>query len=213
VILHRRHRISLGWRRRAVHSFPVQTCEDDQFHRLAGDQRYDLSVSQRELDGVDRRILELLVEDARRSASEVGRLVDLSPAAAKRRIDRLEEVGYIRGYTAVLDHAMLGSHLEAFTELRFAPGTQVDDIDQAVADLPELVESFTLAGDPDALLRVRVADVDHLKRVIDQVRRGRRGGAKIIGTKTLIVLGTTTGRGGVMSAVRERLRRQPERTS
>jgi hypothetical protein len=39
-----------------------------------------------------------------------------------------------------------------------------------------------------------VTDVDHLKRVIDRVRRGQRGGAKIIGTKTLIVLGRTTGR-------------------
>jgi DNA-binding Lrp family transcriptional regulator len=161
-------------------------------------RRYDLSVPRNELDAVDGRILELLVSDARRSASEIGRLVGLSPAAAKRRIDRLEETGYIRGYTAVLDHAMLGSHLEAFTELRFAPGTQVADIDKAVVDLPELVESFTLAGDPDALLRLRVTDVDHLKRVIDQVRRGRRGGAKIVGTKTLIVLGTSTGPGGAM---------------
>lgn len=145
------------------------------------------------LDAIDTRILELLVEDGRRSASEVGRLVNLSPAAAKRRIDRLEGSGYIRGYTAILDHHMLGSHLEAFSELRFAPGTQVDDIDAAVANLPELVESFTLAGDPDALIRVRVTDVEHLKRVIDRVRRGQRGGAQIIGTKTLIVLGSTIG--------------------
>ena len=85
--------------------------------------------------------------------------------------------------------------LEAFAELRFAPGTQVDDIDRAVADLPELVESFTLAGDPDALVRLRVSDVDHLKRVIDRIRR-RRGSAKITGTKTLIVLGTSTGPAG-----------------
>jgi hypothetical protein len=41
---------------------------------------------------------------------------------------------------------------------------------------------------------VRVDDVDHLKRVIDRIRRGRRGGVKIIGTKTLIVLGRTPGR-------------------
>jgi DNA-binding Lrp family transcriptional regulator len=153
-------------------------------------------VRRAEIDAVDQSILELLVEDARRSASEIGRLVNLSPAAAKRRIDRLQSAGYIRGYTAVLDHAMLGSRLEAFTELRFAPGTQVDDIDQAVVDLPELVESFTLAGDPDALIRLRVTDVDHLKRVIDRVRRGRPGGAKIIGTKTLIVLGMSKGASG-----------------
>jgi DNA-binding Lrp family transcriptional regulator len=156
-------------------------------------RRYDLSVPRNELDAVDGRILELLVSDARRSASEIGRLVGLSPAAAKRRIDRLEETGYIRGYTAVLDHAMLGSHLEAFTELRFAPGTQVDEIEKAVADLPELVEAFTLAGDPDALIRLRVRDVDHLKGVLDRVRRGKERDVKITETKTLIVLGTRKG--------------------
>src|SRR3977135_258124 len=126
-------------------------------------------MARKALDPLDERILQLLVEDGRRSARELGRLVNLSPAAAKRRIDRLEQSGYIRGYTAILDHQLLGGQLEAFSELRFAPGTQVDDIPAAVADLPELVESFTLAGDPDALIRVRVTDVDHLRRVIDRV--------------------------------------------
>jgi Lrp/AsnC family leucine-responsive transcriptional regulator len=157
--------------------------------------RYDFDVPRADLDALDHRILGLLVADARRSASEIGRSVDLSPAAVKRRIDRLEELGYIRGYTALLDHQLLGAHLEAFSELRFAPGTLVSDIDDAVADLPELVESFTLAGDPDALVRLRVRDVDHLKRVLDRVRRGRRGSAKIINTKTLIVLGSRSGPG------------------
>jgi Lrp/AsnC family leucine-responsive transcriptional regulator len=145
-------------------------------------------------DALDNRILDLLVEDGRRSASEIGRLINLSPAAAKRRIDRLEHAGYIRGYTAILDHNKLGRHLEAFAELRFAPGTQVGGIDHALDALPELVESFTVAGDPDALVRLRVTDVDRLKRVIDRMRQSRRGSARVIGTKTLIVLGTSTGR-------------------
>ena len=149
-----------------------------------------------QIDVVDQRILELLVEDARRSATDIGRIVNLSPAATKRRIDRLEEVGYVRGYTAILDHRMLGGHLEAFSELRFAPGTQVDDIDAIAADLPELVETFTLAGDPDALVRLRVRDVEHLKHVLDRIRRSKRGSAKIINTKTLIVLGSRTGPAG-----------------
>jgi Lrp/AsnC family transcriptional regulator, leucine-responsive regulatory protein len=145
------------------------------------------------LDATDRRILEVLVEDARRSASEVGRLVGLSPPAAKRRIDRLEREGLIRGYAAVLDHGRMGEHIEAFIELRFAPATQVDEIDAAVAGLAGVVESFTLAGDPDALARVRVRDLGQLKNVVDRIRRGRRGGPKVIGTRTLIVLGRTPG--------------------
>lgn len=154
------------------------------------------------LDAVDRRILDLLVRDSRRSASEIGRLVSLSPAAAKRRIDGLEKTGYIRGYTAILDHTKLGRQLEAFAELRFAPGTQVGDIDHALDDLPELVESFTVAGDPDALVRLRVSDVDHLKRVIDRIRQSRRGSAKVVGTKTLIVLGTSAGPAGALPRAR-----------
>lgn len=144
-----------------------------------------------DLDGVDEAILELLVADGRRSASEVGRLVGLSPAAAKRRIDRLEERGIITGYTATLDHQKLGSEIEAFAEVRFQASTQVGQIDEAFTGLPELVESFTIAGDPDALVRLRVTDLDHLKRVIDKMRRGGR----IAGTKTLIVLGTRRGPG------------------
>lgn len=139
------------------------------------------------LDATDLRVLELLLEDGRRSASEVGRRVNLSPAAAKRRIDKLEALDIIVGYRAVLDHAKLGNRIEAFTELRFEGRTQVDDIDNAFSDIPELVEAFTLAGDTDVLLRLRVGDLDHLKHVIDRIRRTDG----VTGTKTLIVLGST----------------------
>jgi Lrp/AsnC family transcriptional regulator, leucine-responsive regulatory protein len=146
-------------------------------------------VTRAGIDGTDGRILDLLVVDGRRSASEIGRLVNLSPAAAKRRIDRLEQIGIITGYRAVLDHSKLGSTIEAFAELRFQGHIQVDDMDETLADVPEVVEAFTIAGDPDALVRLRVGDLDHLKRVIDRIRRSGR----VTGTKTLIVLGSRRG--------------------
>jgi len=154
--------------------------------------RHNQSMSRTHLDPVDEQIVQLLFEDGRRSASEIGRRVRLSPAAAKRRIDRLEQVGVIVGYRAVLDHERLGSSIEAFVELRFAGATQVDDIESTVAGMPEVVEAFTTAGDPDALVRVRATDLDHLKRVVDRIRRS----GKITGTKTLIVLGSTLLTGG-----------------
>lgn len=150
----------------------------------------------RPLDPIDRRVLALLAADGRAPAAEVGRAVGLSAAAAKRRIDRLVEDGYISGFAAVLDHRRLGEQLEAFVELRFAASTQVADIDAAVAGIPEVVESFTLAGDPDALVRVRVRSVEHLKDVIDQIRRGRAGRTRVAGTKTLIVLHRQPGPAG-----------------
>lgn len=165
--------------------FGAESIRCAHFLREGAGSCHDSTVGRTDLDPVDEQILQLLAADGRRSASEVGRHVSLSPAAAKRRIDRLEQIGVIRGYRAVLDHARLGSQIEAFVELRFAGATQVDDIEAVAADLPEVVEAFTTAGDPDALVRVRAADLDHLKRVVDRIRRS----GKVTGTKTLIVLG------------------------
>lgn len=137
-----------------------------------------------ELDGTDLEILDLLVEDGRRTLAEIGGVVSLSAPAVKRRISRLEEIGVITGYTAVLDHERLGRPIEAFTELRFAGKTKVADIAGIAHELPEVDAVYTTAGDPDALVHMRVRDVADLTRVIDLLRRT----GKVTGTKTLIVL-------------------------
>jgi Lrp/AsnC family leucine-responsive transcriptional regulator len=102
----------------------------------------------------------------------------------KRRIDRLQHLGVISGYTVVVDHALIGPSIEAFTELRFAGDADIDEILTSVEKIPEIAEVFTMAGDPDALLRIRVDDVEHLKVVVNRLRRTGR----VTGTKTLMVL-------------------------
>jgi Lrp/AsnC family leucine-responsive transcriptional regulator len=139
-----------------------------------------------ELDGTDREILDLLIEDARRRLGDIASRVNLSAPAVKRRIDRLEALGVIRGYTALVDYGKLGRPLEAFTELRFAGNTKVADIAGTAKGLPEVQAVFTTAGDPDALVWFRVKDVADLTRVIDLLRRSGR----VVGTKTLMVLDT-----------------------
>ena len=138
------------------------------------------------LDGTDLEILALLSADARRTLSDIASRVSLSAPAVKRRIDRLERLAVITGFTVLIDEAKLGRPLEAFAELRFAGNTTVDEISAVAADLPEVQAVFTVAGDPDALVWIRVRDVDHLKTVVDQLRRS----GSVTGTKTMMVLGT-----------------------
>ncbi len=141
-----------------------------------------------ELDATDRTILDLLAENARRTFGDIGERVGLSAPAVKRRIDRLEAAGVILGYTARVDHAKLGRPLEAFTEIRFSGDARVDAIAGIADQIAEVQAVFTIAGDPDALAWIRVSDVHELKRVIDRLR----GSGDVIGTKTLIVLGTSS---------------------
>jgi Lrp/AsnC family leucine-responsive transcriptional regulator len=140
------------------------------------------------VDDVDRKILDLLREDARRTVTDIAGRVGLSAAPVKRRIERLERAGVIAGYTVVLDHSKLGSSIEAFTELRFTGDTGVDHILATASEIPEVVQLFTTAGDQDALARIRVDDVEHLKHVINRLRRS----GQVTGTKTLMVLSAWT---------------------
>lgn len=142
------------------------------------------------LDRTDRHILALLEENARRTMADIADRVALSTSAVKRRIDRLERTGVIQGYTVVVDHARAGQPIQAFTEVRFAGTADMDEIRAAATRLPEVQAVFTTAGDPDALVWLRVADVERLGRTIGQLRRSGR----VTGTKTLIVLDTWTGR-------------------
>jgi len=138
-----------------------------------------------QIDAIDEQIIALLQADARRTVADISAHVNLSPAPVKRRIDRLEQLGVISGYTVVLDHAKLGAAIEAFTEVRIDTDADIDEIVRGMTQMPEVREIFTTAGDPDVLVRIRVDDVEHLKDVVNTLRRSRN----VTGTKSLIVLG------------------------
>ena len=143
-----------------------------------------------EIDAVDLAILGLLEENARRTMSDVAEQVSLSTSAVKRRIDRMEQAGVITGYTVVVDNAKIGRPIQAFTEVRFAGTADMGDIRTTALDLPEVQAVFATAGDPDALVWIRVPDVERLGAVIERLRHSGR----VTGTKTLMVLETWTRR-------------------
>jgi DNA-binding Lrp family transcriptional regulator len=139
-----------------------------------------------ELDKTDRRLLELLRQNGRRSFSDMARIVGMSVAAVKRRVDRLEETGVLCGYNVRIDHARLGWTVDAFAEVRYSGRTQVNDIMRSAAAVPEVQAVYTVAGELDALVQIRARDLPHLMTVIDQLR----GGGAVTGTRTLMVLGS-----------------------
>lgn len=136
-------------------------------------------------DHTDRKIVALLQEDAKRTLTEIGDEVALSAAAVKRRIDRLERDGVIRGYTAVVDAAGLGL-IDVLVEVYCADRTSPRDVGRSLEQLDEVVTAFTVSGEPDALVRLQVDGIPHLERAIEQMRRDRN----IVRTRTMIVLST-----------------------
>ena len=135
------------------------------------------------MDGIDRQIVGILRTHARTPISEIARQVGLSSAPVSRRIERLESDGIIGGYVALVDDAATGE-IDAFTEIRLTGGVDTRQIEEIARQVPEVQQYFTIAGDPDALVRFRVQNVDDLQRVVNAIRRT----GIVAGTKTLIVM-------------------------
>ena len=138
------------------------------------------------LDAIDHKILSLLLENARMSLVDVGQRVSLSAPAVKRRIERLERQGAILGYTAVVGRAALGWGTEAFLEVFCAGDTSLDSLREMAAEQPEVVGAYTVAGDAEAILHVRTADIQHLERTIERIHSQ----PNVVRTRTQVVLTT-----------------------
>jgi DNA-binding Lrp family transcriptional regulator len=138
------------------------------------------------LDDLDRKILDHLERHGRATLADVGTAVGLSSSAVKRRVDRLHSSGVIVGYAAIVDPAAVGDRLEAFVELYCADSVAPGDLLSSVSGLDAVIAAHTVAGDADAVVRVRVEGIEALERVIEQLRRD----PKVMRTRTMVALST-----------------------
>lgn len=122
------------------------------------------------IDELDRRIVAQLVEDSRQSYRQLGDRVGLSAPAVKRRVDRLRDAGIIERFTVAVDPRVLGWRAESFIELFCTPKTPAVAIREMLTRHAEVAAAYTVTGDADALLHLRVADAAHLERVLERIR-------------------------------------------
>ena len=148
------------------------------------DVRRNGSDSER-LDPVDRRLLGLLVDDARASYADLGAALNLSPPAVHERAKRLRRSGAIKATAALIDGPATGKPLLAFVHVDTEGWGKTPEL-LALRDVPEVEELHSVAGDTCMLFKVRTAGTraleDFLRRVYETP------GVK--GTRSYIVLST-----------------------
>lgn len=132
---------------------------------------------------IDEQIIGLLSRDGRMSYTDLGKATGLSTSAAQQRVRRLEQRGVIQGYRAVVDPAALGKLLTGFVSVRLRDDMNDDALPEQIADLPEVVSCYSMAGLASYLLMVQVESPADLERVLREI--GRRGS---VTTETQLVL-------------------------
>jgi Lrp/AsnC family leucine-responsive transcriptional regulator len=120
-----------------------------------------------ELDTTDRLLLATLQADARITNAALAEKVHLSPSACLRRVRRLEEIGVVTGYVAVLDRSLIGRGTSVFVEITLTSQQEelLDEFEAAVSAVPEILSCHLMAGNSDYLLHVAADDVTDYERI------------------------------------------------
>ena len=142
-----------------------------------------------QLDAIDRNILRLLQAEGKLSNVDLAERVHLSPSACLRRVKSLEESGVIAQYVALIDSKAIGQPGTSYTIVNLEKLTQaaMAEFEQAVRDVPEILDCFYVAGSNDYLLRFTYCDAGDLERFHIEVLERLPG---VVRSNSMLVLRT-----------------------
>jgi DNA-binding Lrp family transcriptional regulator len=127
-------------------------------------------MTQKIADDMDRKILKVLMSDARVANNELAERVGLSASACLRRLRRLEEADIIQGYTAVIDPAIEGWTMTALASIRLSRQheDEIQMFENAVREWDEVLECHLVTGSRDYVLKVMSAGLEQYERFIKE---------------------------------------------
>jgi Lrp/AsnC family leucine-responsive transcriptional regulator len=164
---------------------PLPDRDDGDLHREGGGRAADGAAGQ--LDDVDRRLLQLLAQDARRSYADLGQDVGLTAPSVHARVKKLERRGAIRQYTIVTDPESLGYEIGALVAVQQQPGFHWERLEAAFRGMPEVEACYSVTGDDTYVLMVKVANASALEELLRSINCLEG----VAGTRTMLILSTT----------------------
>lgn len=113
------------------------------------------------LDPTDVQILELLQKDGRTTNADLARQVRLSPPSILQRVRKLEDLGYVDRYVALLNAETLGYGITVFAQVNLVlhQDQPIERFRNEIAEVPEVLECYHVSGEYDFLLKIVVEDM------------------------------------------------------
>ncbi|MGN0202108.1 MAG: Lrp/AsnC family transcriptional regulator [Candidatus Cryptobacteroides sp.] len=120
------------------------------------------------LDNKDTEILRALQHNARLSNKELAAKVNLSTTPTFERVKRLERLGFIKEYAAILDETKLNKGFAVFCsiKLRRLNSDLANAFTEMVKQIPEVTECYNISGSFDYMLRIQVPDMHSYQQLL-----------------------------------------------
>lgn len=118
------------------------------------------------LDSLDKKILKLIAEDARIPFLEVARSCNVSGAAIHQRIQKLNNMGVLKGSKFIIDPEKIGYETCAYMGLNLKNPEKFDEVVDELRKIPEVVECHYTTGDYDMFIKIYAVNNHHLLNII-----------------------------------------------
>jgi len=119
-----------------------------------------------QLDVLDEKILKMVISDARIPFLEVARACDVSGAAIHQRIQKLTNLGILKGSEFIVDHNKIGYETSAYMGLFLKNPEQFSEVVAALNEIPEVVECHYTTGQYDLFIKLFAKNNQHLLEII-----------------------------------------------
>ena len=135
-----------------------------------------------QLDDTDRRLLAVLLEDARISQRGLAQRIGVAQGTITNRLRRLEDRGVIKGYTVLLEPESIGWTMTVITGLRIEKGSMIN-VQQNIAADPRVFAVYDVTGDYDSMVLARVQsrkDLDDLTKTVFTLKGVQRSFTQVV---------------------------------
>ncbi|WP_194766673.1 Lrp/AsnC ligand binding domain-containing protein [Tamlana sp. I1] len=137
------------------------------------------------IDGIDKKILRVLTEDARTPILEIARNVGISGAAIHQRLKKLEKSKLLSGSKFVINPKILGYSTMAFVGVYLDKAANTDDVVKALRRFPEVLECHFTTGNYNLFIKLLSIDNEHLMHLLNKNIQSIEG---VLRTESLISL-------------------------
>ncbi|MEC3964847.1 Lrp/AsnC ligand binding domain-containing protein [Flagellimonas halotolerans] len=120
------------------------------------------------IDGIDKKILRYLMEDARKPILEIARNIGISGAAIHQRLRKLESSGLIAGSKFVINPKILGYSTMAYIGIYLDKAMANPRAVRQLEEIPEVLECHYTTGNWSILIKVLCRDNEHLMQVLNK---------------------------------------------
>ncbi len=142
------------------------------------------------VDFIDKKILRALLTKGRSTFAELAAQAGLTAPTVHDRVKKLERCGIIKGYAAIVNPAMLGYEITAMMSITTAASTSSREYEARLAEISEIQECFTLAGEETYMARVITKSPKSLEQLLQRIRNL----PGTVSTKTSVVLSSPISR-------------------